>query len=864
MSNFSEILETALLSPDPAKRVEAETQLNNAAANHFVSYIGLLSTVLADEEARTEVRMLAGIQLKNQLTSKDPASRALQAARWSGIEESSRKSIKDTALALLLTQDERVANSAAQLVAAIADIELPNSDWPELIPIIAENTKSDKPVHVKRASLLAIGYICETADPNNPGVVSQADGILIAVVQGALSSEPSLKVRLTALNALVNSLEFIRFNFAREGERNYIMQVVCEATQADDLELQASAFGALAKIMSLYYSYMGVYMERALYSLTVSGMQSLEEKVACMAVEFWSTVCEEEIDIALQKQEFGDTDLVSYNFALVAIQDVLPTLLTLLARQNDDPEDDSWTVAMAAGACLTLFAQNTQNYVVQPTLQFVEQNLGSDNWRYREAAVTAFGSILDGPEKEQLILLVAQALTPILNLIHDENLQVKESVAWCIGRIADIVIDAIDINTHLSLVVQTILVGLQDHPKVSTNCCWTLMNLVEQLSSNGVNEQSTPMSQYYEIITPVLIQLTASSSNEFSARTSAYELLSTMVLYSSLDVMPIVNNIATEVLTRLDSSIGMQSQVATHEEKSNLMELQTNILSLLTNVIRRAGADVSVVSDKLMEMFLRLLQSQEPNSLIEEDIFIAIGAIADAIDKKFLIYMDAFLPFLKLALENTESPTCNTAVGLVADISHSLGDSLLNYLQELMQILGGIISRSDIRRDLRPSILSCFGDIASSIGANFTPYLQDVIGICKQAQSLQLSDSSIETQEYMLTLTESVLDAYVGIIAGLHEFPDQMSNYIPQIFDFLSQAHQDISINSEDSEIRSLVGLIGDIAAMYPRGDFKALITQEWVTSFIKKTRTSSLVTQLTKDTARWAREQQKQQMMLP
>ena len=123
--------------------------------------------------------------------------------------------------ALLTTDDSRVAGSVAQLVAAIADIELPKNEWPELIPIIIENTKTDRPVNVKRASLLAIGYICDTADPNDPTIVAQANGILIAIIQGVQSNEPSKIVRLTALNALVNSLEFIKFNFEREGERNY-------------------------------------------------------------------------------------------------------------------------------------------------------------------------------------------------------------------------------------------------------------------------------------------------------------------------------------------------------------------------------------------------------------------------------------------------------------------------------------------------------------------------------------------------------------------------------------------------------------------------------------------------------------------
>jgi importin subunit beta-1 len=49
--------------------------------------------------------------------------------------------------------------------------------------------------------------------------------------------------------------------------------------------------------MSLYYDTMRFYMEKALFGLTIMGMKSEEEDVAKLAVEFWSTVCEEEIAI---------------------------------------------------------------------------------------------------------------------------------------------------------------------------------------------------------------------------------------------------------------------------------------------------------------------------------------------------------------------------------------------------------------------------------------------------------------------------------------------------------------------------------------------------------------------------------------
>lgn len=53
-----------------------------------------------------------------------------------------------------------------------------------------------------------------------------------------------------------------------QGERNYIMQVVCEATQSPSSEVQVAAFGCLVRIMHLYYDYMKFYMERALFGVS--------------------------------------------------------------------------------------------------------------------------------------------------------------------------------------------------------------------------------------------------------------------------------------------------------------------------------------------------------------------------------------------------------------------------------------------------------------------------------------------------------------------------------------------------------------------------------------------------------------------
>lgn len=165
--------------------------------------------------------------------------------------------------------------------------------------------------------MTCIGYICESQDAElRTSLIGHSNAILTAVVQGARKEETNLEVRHSAITALGDSLEFVGNNFKHEGERNYIMQVVCEATQADDARIQQGAFGCLNRIMSLYYENMRYYMEKALFGLTILGMKNDDEDVAKLAVEFWSTVCEEEINIEEDNVQVCCFDLDEMNTRL--------------------------------------------------------------------------------------------------------------------------------------------------------------------------------------------------------------------------------------------------------------------------------------------------------------------------------------------------------------------------------------------------------------------------------------------------------------------------------------------------------------------------------------------------------------------
>ncbi|XP_012892313.1 PREDICTED: importin subunit beta-1, partial [Dipodomys ordii] len=635
------------VSPDRLELEAAQKFLERAAVENLPTFLVELSRVLANPGNSQVARVAAGLQIKNSLTSKDPDIKAQYQQRWLAIDANARREVKNYVLQTLGTETYR-PSSASQCVAGIACAEIPVNQWPELIPqLVANVTNPNSTEHMKESTLEAIGYICQDIS-----------------------------------------------------ERHFIMQVVCEATQCPDTRVRVAALQNLVKIMSLYYQYMETYMGPALFAITIEAMKSDIDEVALQGIEFWSNVCDEEMDLAIEASEAAEQgrppEHTSKFYAKGALQYLVPILTQTLTKQDENDDDDDWNPCKAAGVCLMLLSTCCEDDIVPHVLPFIKEHIKNPDWRYRDAAVMAFGCILEGPEPNQLKPLVIQAMPTLIELMKDPSVVVRDTTAWTVGRICELLPEAAINDVYLTPLLQCLIEGLSAEPRVASNVCWAFSSLAEAAyeAADVADDQEEPatycLSSSFELIVQKLLETTdRPDGHQNNLRSSAYESLMEIVKNSAKDCYPAVQKTTLVIMERLQQVLQMESHIQSTSDRIQFNDLQSLLCATLQNVLRKVQhQDALQISDVVMASLLRMFQSTAGSGGVQEDALMAVSTLVEVLGSEFLKYMEAFKPFLGIGLKNyAEYQVCLAAVGLVGDLCRALQSNILPFCDEVMQLL---------------------------------------------------------------------------------------------------------------------------------------------------------------------------------
>ncbi|KAL5719700.1 Importin subunit beta-1 [Ranunculus cassubicifolius] len=806
-------------SPDANTRTVAESSIKLFQEQNLPVFLYTLSVELASNEKPIESRRLAGIVLKNCLDAKDSVRKEQLIQQWVGIDGSVKSQIKELLLRTVGSVASEAGHTAAQVIAKIASIEIPRKEWPQLIGSLLSNMTQPGQSSLKQSTLETLGFVCEEISHEDLGQ-DEVNSVLTAVVQGMTLADHGVEVRLAATKALYNALDFAQTNFENEMERNYIMKVVCETAVSKESEIRQAAFECLVSISSTYYHVLQPYMQ-TLFELTSKAVREDKEPVALQAIEFWSSICDEEIELQEYEGETGDS--AQFHFIDKALQSLVPMLLETLLKQEEDQDqdDDVWNLSMAGGTCLGLVAKTVGDAVVELVMPFVEKNITQSDWHCREAATYAFGSILDGPSVEKLTPLVNAGLGFLLDAMKDSNSHVKDTTAWTLSRIFEILHSpatgfSVISASNLTRVMTVLLESIKDAPNVAEKVCGAIYFLAQGYEDAG--SESSVLSPYLpDTITALLVTADRTDASDSRLVSAAYETLNEVVRCANIvETSHIIQKLLPVIMNKLGQTAELQIVSSDDREKQgDLQALLCGVLQVITQKLSSREETKPIIlqaADQMMMLFLKVFACR--SSTVHEEAMLAIGALAYATGAEFEKYMSEFYKYLEMGLQNFEEyQVCSISVGVVGDICRALDDRVLQYCDGIMTHLLRDLSSGMLHRSVKPPIFSCFGDIALAIGVNFEKYLGYAMQMMQGASEIcaRLDSADEEMLEYGNQLRKSIFEAYSGILQGFKNTkPELMLPHSNHLFQFIEAVCRDTG--RDESVTKAAVAVMGDLA----------------------------------------------------
>lgn len=811
-------------SPDGQVRAGAEQTLKQFQEQNLPQFLLMMSMELSNDQKPPESRRLAGIIIKNTLDAKDSSRKEELAQRWVSVDHSVKAQIKESLLLTLGSSVSEARHTSSQVIAKVACIEIPRREWQDLIERLLINMKQQGASEsLKQATLETLGYVCEEVSYKDLEQ-EQVNAVLTAVVQGMTQADHGFEVRLAAVRSLYNALDFAQSNFENEMERTYIMRVLCEAAVAKEVEVRQAAIECLVSISSMYYEVLEPYMD-TLFNLTANAVKGDEEAVALQALEFWSSICDEEIEI---QEEYGGGDAGSSvaahsHFVEKALPLLVPLLLeTLLKQEEDQDQDDGiWNLSMAGGTCLGLVARTVGDAIVPLVMPFVENNITKPEWRNREAATFAFGSILEGPSIEKLSPLVHAGLGFLLNAMKDQNSHVKDTTAWTLGRIFEVV--HCSNSTHpvitaenLPGIISVLLESISDAPNVAEKVCGAIYFLAQGYEDE-VQDSSLLTPYITNIITALLLVADRTDTATPRLRASAYETLNEIVRCSKIpETANTIGQLLLEVMNRLNNTVDLQILSSDDREKqSDLQALLCGVLQVILQKLSGYEETKPIIlqaADRIMVLFLQVFACRR--STVHEEAMLAIGALAYATGVEFAKYMPDFYKYLDMGLQNHEEyQVCSVSVGVVGDICRALDEKVLPFCDGIMTNLLKDLSNPMLHRSVKPPIFSCFGDIALAIGENFEKYLTYAMPMLQGAAELCATLDAFDEDlvDYGNQLRRGIFEAYSGILQG---FKSSKAQLLEPYANHLMQFTEAVCIdkNRDEAVTKAAVAVMGDLA----------------------------------------------------
>lgn len=811
--SVSDIL-VALTSIDNVVRSQAEAVVENEKTNNFANFCLALLAELQDESKPAASRQMAGVVLKNSvaLDVRNEAQREALEARWKLLGADLRKQVKDACLSTLGSSSQQVRGTAALIIANLARIELPHGEWPDLIQILVSGCESGQAIYME-AALTALGYVCEEAfhhDDVADVLEKQNEIVVRAICAGMSSAEDSVK--LAAVSALANSLEFIGDHLKNAEIQNFIISTTCDMVGLPNARVREIAMRCLVKIADLYYDLLPRYIQR-LFAVTSTAITnpSEEEPVVLQALLFWIALTENERSRLEEGEECS-------GFAASGCSTLVDLCLGCMVKQSPTQTEEDWNTSTAGSKLLQTLAETVRDPIVPFVMKFVYAHINSADWRHREAAMMAFGCIMTGPNADEFATTVAQGVSVYLDGLTDSHPLVADTAGWVTGVVCENFPNIFTMQEEQcrKLIAEKIgpmINGPSTMMSIRASSIIHNLSLAFEDEDEDTGMATNCLSPYFQhLVEALLARIDREPDEEFFGRERklAIEALNALIDAAANDAAAHV----TALIPSLTQRIHYFIQQYKADPKDDILIVEGLLCGSLSAVCKKMSRHIGPHVQSIMAV-LEAVFGQQADTSLEEAVML-LGTLASACGPEFAGYAGVVIDLvLRCASKYDEEDLCDAAIGVIGDFAANIGqEGFAPLLDKVVGLIFVSLRSEDVDREQKLSYFGCAGDICLHMGSYFSQYVTTLMGIAQDAFNascaMNFKDND-DDEYYVMCLWDSICNLCCLILQGQRDVQGSVAALAPNMLALADYVcRNSASVSSET--FAAAISLIGDVA----------------------------------------------------
>ena len=800
---MQDLLQDAL-SSDHAKRTGAESIIISLQNNDFLTFLDVLIKIFCEEaDTLSSYRITAGILLRNSLHSADQATQYQIEAKWMDLENGFRQRVKELLLANMHSQKPKVALISGSILAAIARIEVVRESFKDFFVVMHSYLEKDNDATVG-AALEGVGSAATYLIEETGYSFSSDSDVIFSVILKKLTKGESTSIKMGALKCLINSLEALESTMSNSQNVALLLGAMVSIA-CEDEDLMSYMVECLYMILGLYYRKLGQSFDVLLdFVKRVSKTES--ERVSIQAIEFWCILAEIEVDIG--------GCLVEKN--LFQIMDYLLSKLF----KHEEQDEGGWNSHKAAANCIEYVAKCVKTELLEFDLfrNFVVENINSGDTHRQEAGTIALGCGISGKVGDRTGTL-SEVVPLVVGNIKNEHL--KESSLWTLSKLCEANFDTVDPGAVLPVLVQNTIQVIQENSRNSVYAAYLVSSFSSCLADtrDKVWDYENQVSFFYYDILDVMIKATeVVDFKDVKLRRALFTALTDLVTAASENVSVVLNEMLKYIVNKSIEYLKYQNNT---EQFLVLEDIISSYIVIVQNIILVRKEDrIGEMKEQVLFLFLEVLKAKA--SCIHGDVYITLSVLCTP-TSYFTMNISSFLPSLVQDLKTSDFYVLKAAINLVGDIANSLNQGFLVYSERLVPGLMQCLVSASTQRELKPVLLSVFGDVALSLGASFKPYLDMTMHILGQIMGLQRKFN----EDFVDTLRKDAVQMIDCVVIALgHE--EKVRANLGNIVMFIQK------IVGEDEEKRCMkdcVSLIGDLIKGFGKIDG---LDKDWVHKYLE------------------------------